>query len=1415
MKFIVNELLKNVRQETENRKKDIESIQREVKRLSGLLEQRINQSVKNELILNDSIIKSSSKENENLENELTTLNENIGNIKNRIIELFDYAEANPQALDNDVQIKSFITLREALENIFIAENNNKINHLVKFAEEYQSISQSIADLEESRKSIIGKIEDLEKEKNNLLPNLKYYSVLNEIINKTKADYRKHLINKDHMSEENADKLISEKFAAWNRVDWSKSDINDLSKALFAIYHEIKKRESFFRMSDSRKILLRYLGQIGIQESFFKYENMLKDGIKNNILKSNIIDDAQLNKSLNDKLNHYLDINSLEGLLNEIQNKKATLEKNQANFKQDNSDAINQINALNIDSLNNEITNHGKNIKLIKQASDGIDKNLKIIEEQKNKINSNPNEYINEKINYFQKKKGLKQKEIAKNIREYFKQYDIKNIIDNSKDYLYQNYIQSLTNLQSDDSHYLNKSILNHFKSVLESKNNEINQQIEFINKLLSNINKGDDDQVIESYEKLNIALDNINKLKDEVESNISKFIHFLLINSNEKIKVPNDFIIDFKNCDLRLVNLNQMIYENNEPYDFSKANFNGATFGSVSVEELKRKINQFKEALDLDVVQSSTIISKLKNKDKDKVISAWNKHFSFYPIDLNNDLYLSTIEQYLLKIENNNASGVWFETVFPLKLDGCDLSKAKFVGNISDVSLSSIQIPKDLKGVEIDKSCQLENANFNDVIVDENTKLPLFVNYKLENIINQASEESHFSLENHIFNGGKDAGLPKNLKRVNLNGAQISDCVFENGEIDRTTVLEGITFVNVRFKNLDCNNAVFKKCTFENCTFESSNDKQIKNSTFESCNFNNTKFSQDFVSCNFIDSKFEENTFIKDCSFKSIEFNDIRFDRLDIDENVTLTDIEINEPFQLKELKGDSQQANNLFVMRNNGNRINKNPDSSIKNLFMRSSQSSLSSLSLSIQQLSADQFLQGLQNALQKFVKDNKVINSEDMRKEALQWIKENVSKLSTLDDCVEVQAKLQQEWKNKEGGKSNQNDVKWRLFNSFSKTFKTTDQSHEGEQILNLIKIEIRKKATELELKKYNNNQQNQKNELQACYGFLHKAFRLFEQNTYENISNLNLNGNEKTIIKNIYENRKIIDIHQLAKDKRGRKNELRSLDSVSEIKTFVNDLKDVDVKFGSIFRYFDALFCSDSSKVNSFVDSLDYEDLVYLSAILESDYTNELKDIKSNMEQLSKNIINILFSTVNQVIERGKLSQNELEQFLLMIKETPFTKEQFLDASKIEDLLLGKKVSLFKGTLVNPNDQIIFVNQLMAIFNKSFYFESINGLKSFDKIRNEFLNCLADQAKLENNKQFVIDVGNPPNIKIGENNQLAKLIDNTTVQLKGKVITDLKSKVMKSNSSTNSPLIVYGAEITPNAQLLSTQNPNPHLS
>ncbi|MCF6765532.1 hypothetical protein L3V82_07075 [Thiotrichales bacterium 19S3-7] len=1324
MTFILKNQLDIIDQFKSVRDKEINLIEGEISELTELLKKETwSEEDSENLVGRDSNSKQIKEENLNLIRRRDELVKDSSERKNNIEKLLSPKATQAVTNIDETQITKLIQLKNnyQLADIFAGKNNEAIKDLLNFTSRYEQLTKGIDSLEEKEKTNIDSLKTLKAKKEALKPVVERYIILKTLIKSVKKDYKQHLMRKDKLSDGNADKRIAEKFLLWDKINLLEMNYNTLADALLETHQGLKSREPFFRISDSRRIFLQHLSQLGIGENLITNRSDLSEFIETGLWSSQnsqyLLDVASSSDSYLDKeLGITLQSNHLA-----VQEFKKKHETDQKSELINSSSTKNVINAIDLYALEEELKSYHATMQDLDWVNRTIDANNQKLENRKDEIVHDPKAYINNKIRGFESDKEERQKLILADIKECLNNRGA--IIDDSKKYLQQDNINYFLSLKVNDIYF------NDIKKTFESLQVKINDTLIKLDELLTSLDDITYPDVLSVYTKLKVCLGEIETLKQKVEIESARLVYFLLTNSSTEIKVPSDLNINFSGYDLRAVDLSRVKYTDGTDYDFSKAKFNKAILGSVSVEELRNNCVEFQTKLGLEELRSGTIIDILKTKDKGEVIDAWNQCFPFYPINPSNERYQSAIEQNLLKIEKDLEKNIALQTVFPTKFNDCDLSQARFIGDIHGV-FHKIAMPKDLKDVNL-RNCRITEANFDEVRVNENTRLPLNITVNLKNIINDASVGKTLNLGHANIIGKNGARLPQNLKRVNLDGANVSNLELDGGLIDETTVLNNVTFENVTFKNLKSNNGVFKNCIFKNCTFETIGENERQKVKFENCTF-------------------EDKTIIKGKMFNSVYFTNVSFQQLHIDKDTELKEIQIGGTYKLDALGGDNSHASTIFIKRSTEN--NQPHTKAGKLLNILSSNGVNKNSTLEVDELSANQFLSILEGNLNKHINrtKNTIDNTDDMRNEAFHLVKNNIAKIKSLEECNRIQQAFKN-WQASENGKEDHGDVKWRLFNSYGKFTKKTEPSAAGVAILKLVDIEIRKRTTEAERIQ---REQNSSAQLPVEYKCLHKAFNHFNAVDYR------FTDVERNFIDNIKENQYVKPIASFGEEWKSYiqkfseiKGRANASEMISESSQFVKRYLNTHINFDNILNYVNQLYQTNPEKIDSFIDELDLLELQGLSIFIDYDiktHTNTIKAINDEYDKISLDIINIFVNTVNEIISGDKLNNNEKECFLMAIAETPFSKQSFLDVNQIKALMKGKEgVDLFSCNVLKPHQQLEFFNELLMLFDESFYFDSLNQKESFCKIKKAFFTCFKDQ--LDRSKNQVVTLGSEEKLKM----------------------------------------------------------------
>ncbi|MCF6776546.1 hypothetical protein L3V83_08175 [Thiotrichales bacterium 19X7-9] len=1388
----------NKEQHIKKLSEDILLLESEKQRLVTIKEKNpIEKTDKDELMTDDIQLKRLKSSKEQLQLQKKQVEDDNQVIKRRVQERVNYAinapvdELSIYIID---KVKNFLELKERLMQVIDGSNDKtytlQVKELLYVAGAYQQQDEQIKMAEkqlEFHRIQLSKLKEVSKDKLDLV---KRWKILDTIVKQAMFNYQDHLLSKEKMQIGIAINKVSSKFSTFTSYGSTFGDglsveglsYQGLAEALYESYHQMKNRENLV-ISDSRKLLLSKLSIIGIEKKDFKDINTLSMKISRiecedgNLIKT-ITSEwelSELNKFSQTYLNDRLRTQYERQQIKDSEDKVLTEKKELLNIQNKLNTQLKQIEALIDDKgFNGVVDQYSSSIISLSDIAEKIKQldleSAHIISQ----INEHPNQYLTEKIELLETDLKDKKKQRDTLIEEKFQQEKelTKKIQASGKKILeYTDYLEALKGINISQLALVNQiSFGEHIKLITQSIIDQLNQtssiylQYENCQRELKNTNSLPGN-FYKIFSELMASLDEVPIRMAEAQKEISYLVYWLAVNTSEEVILPFESIpLDFSGMDLRAANLSKIKDLNENEYNYQKVIFDDTVLGSISNDELQALMKSFRktfrinnsESIKFTLLEGESNYAEVNIEGKSDsqyplgfIRNVWVNHFPFYPF-ITEEGCLDEIHNYLQQIEHYFSDKATVATIFS-DMSEVNFKLANFEGSISNAVLRNAIMPTNLMGVKF-INCNLKNANFNGVIVNENTRLTPTAN-NLKGIISRARPKAHFSLVGCI-DGIKGDSLPRDLRGIDLTGTTIDNIDLNDHIFDETTKLDGVRFKHVVFRDCKMNKVQLENCYFLDCRFVGENSNlnelrfnccslenvkfktDIESSQFNDCVFSNCNLDSNKIAANFVSCKFIGKTEIGvSCDLSSSSFDTIYFDKLCLSDVCNLPSRGDN--ITIKLLEGDIDVTNSIFA----------------------------DTEKVKFTVLSAEQFIQQLEYKLNDLVSSDQSPNK--IRISILQWVVSNINKVDDLQQCYSVLDQLKV-WQDAGLGKDS---PKWRLFNSYNEglIYKGSKKiSKTGSKILETVRIKIR-------LLESNNRIRDYQSQLSPEYRFFQKI--LGQLLTPQELEELNSNSTYTKLIRAILRGEAAFPSHVLRQfvDEAKKIQSTEQL-SINDLKLAVNRMKDKDnyQHLTEVVTYL--LTNMHPERIDQAIDSLLPTELLQATVALKL-FNIDLDTQLSKVSQLFNDLLseahlvaNTFYLWLQEVVLKtlDQLNSEEIRYFLNLIVESPLSKRAFIDKSKIENYICGKEVELFIRENLSPDERIDMINELLLIFNENYVFYRLDDRKQYSQVKKKLLSNLDSQAVHRAMKDKIINylTSNCSNVVNETSVKADRLLDQLTI-------------------------------------------------
>ncbi|MCF6775225.1 hypothetical protein L3V83_01435 [Thiotrichales bacterium 19X7-9] len=1181
---------------------------------------------------------------------------------------------------------------------------------------YQKYNELVQQREE-RKNIYSDFQRFKDEKLGLGVN---FHIINGLVNNAYQKYKKE-----------SDKKAEQKFGVW--LDYSVSvyesgienlTIKSLAKALFDVYNIITDRKGV--NSKSEKYLLEQLASIGIRkEHLVSFEGLVDAISKLNMPEHKMFKQAsqlanvyfdrrielpykaymEAEKLLLDKERSLLD---LEGK-NIIQlNKIRHIVDNEVNVREKllaYNKARESLQAVtnDFDKLNKGFEVLVHNGSLDDYAEKSLQGTLLELDHANKALNQLAIEDFNQRI------KPLLHTESSTDLSIFFLELERINM-----------HISALTHLSDEGVESKDKVLFGQLKLALlkrfEQFDNfkyEIAEKYERCKDVLAK----DEKNFYATYQDLNQSINQVSGQMVNCQREVSKLVCWLTTHSSQAIHLPDDIILDFSGMDLRHVDLSKIKNAKGGDYDFSQVSFNNTVLGSISSVELETRLVEFRKVfntpIDLKAIQSKQTLESEADALK-LVIAQWNQNFPFLAVL--DESEIGEINAYLELLYQKVKKNQGFSTNFANHMEKVNFRQASFSGKVghSGVIFSEAKMPNKLSGIDL-SDCNLSNTNFHQSMIDETTRLNHSVN-NLGGAILKPTKGHSISLAGYTFDGRKEGMLPRDLRGVDLTGATISNLDLSKYIIDKTTILNNVTFNHVRFDNCQINDVNFSNCTFnERCSFRSNiTDGQFNNCQFDSVNFGNYSQAQNFtISANFNHCHFKGSTNIwSGCDFTNSQFNEVHLDDLYIGD--------IRAPISGKKIVIDNLSGRHLDQVGDNNIWLNN-----------RATQ---------INNITAKQFISQLTTYMSDLKQAGKSASS--IRSSVKKWVTEVVkSSLNDVSACNEILTEFNQ-WKlSTSNVLADKENPKWRLFNSYTEgkflginKGKVSEASVGGE-IYQLIKqksiqLQTSQKISDRDTYFLSEDQYIPKMMTMLLSGVDAAAIqeRGFRLSAVENIERIR--KGEATF------DRKSLQRFNYFK---ANPEEYKDL-NLSELREFVKtDLSEVHAQkknYMATLKLLQDVLTYFPERIDQAMSALSPLELLHLSnALITLDAEGVGSELlssehKDRLIPEQFHVENTLAEFLKDSIEMSlsKMKKAEKAYFLQKFIKTPLTDQAILSQESIKNYLDDKidARELVDSMEFPPINKFNVINELLLNFDNQYVFHQMKDIELHNQIAAKFIQC-----------------------------------------------------------------------------------------
>lgn len=993
-----------------------------------------------------------------------------------------------------------------------------------------------------------------------------------------------------------------------------------------------------------------------------------------------------------------------------------------------------------------LLNHVKNVAekstQLNQDENKLNISFKNSEQIINQINSNPVDYLKEKITHVNLLKASKSKELEKAIRLHFDS-DIKGYKENLENSLliWQKTFAKLFQDSSIDllslSGYHGK--LNENAQALERSIKAVNEQFKKFQNILNKKEKGN---LFEEYQQLQLCFNQASNQIGASKKNFSEFIFWLSARTDKEINLPFDYNeFDFSALDLRASNLNLIKNKNALNYQFEFADFTKTKVGQVSADKLDNSLKFIKKTLNIkklgDIFTNYLDKENIKDWEKNIIKKAWQEAFPYFPILSEQTMYLD-ITYYIKKIEASLSKELSLQTELPNKMDNVDWSFTHLYGKIDAISLQSSLLPKDLRGVDL-SGCDLSGTDLNGVIVDHTTKLsPTLTN--LKGVIVKDKKAKAFKLADNLVIDGDLIGntLPRDLRGIDLSG-----CTIKNFNLDdfiiKTTILNDVVFENVTFSHTEIHQASFNRCKFNRCHLMHHPELFIQGASFNHCEFNSVNMESNFISSTFLDCHFKSSylgceqkqtnhitvmaanfigcTFYEDMLFEGIDLSkaqlqDCTFETLILFDKVSLP------------LKNISVSIEKLKDQHN----------------FAEGSAFSDSN-QVKISTLNAKQFM----NQLNLVIQNAHAKSTDKLRDITLNWVRENIIRVTSGEEISLILKELNQ-WAQGEKGSASENktDRKWRVFNHFYEHAQWYHKTNTKPSVRGLLLIDyVQKHEIKIRTEMI---QEQARNQLTPEYQFFKKAFSII-LSTRE-IENLNCNEDFKQVIYDICQGRNFfqLDIEDNYSKKVEKFRKDRGEISISEMLDIITALKKHS-NYGRNVRDLSKLLVIFLTQlkpdlINEVLISFTPMELMrfYLTvgAFHEGfaeKFKTDNKAFKAMIDQITEAnfVANVIFDTVLES-SLDKLTREDQTYFIKLLEKSPYSNKAFFIEGEVDKHLAGSKANLFDHGKLMSDQNFDLLNEMLSIFHQDRVFYKLEDKAQFERVKKVFLSNFNNKKLIE---------------------------------------------------------------------------------
>ncbi|MCF6764591.1 pentapeptide repeat-containing protein [Thiotrichales bacterium 19S3-7] len=1118
----------------------------------------------------------------------------------------------------------------------------------------------------------------------------------------------------------------EKFSDWDQYildvytdGLENLTIEALAQAMFKIYEKIIQAKVL--SSDSERLLLRQLSSIGIDKRLLQSKELLSAHIRDmditrhrNYGKAAELATAYFDHRIEKEKTQYLADNRL------YQNSQRRL----LDLEEGNQKKLNQIKKIMLpggdiseklsdyEGIKSTLKSVNKSILKLDQANEGsldsyAKKNLELtklaLKEDKERL------IILAKADYKERIKPLVSPDVTELPNIPFKIDELKN--------------QLLALAGLTDEHVVGSS-----KLLFNKRKDELMDLSEKFDSLKYEIGESYKrcEQHIESdnesfYTNYKVLTEQVKQASEELIScqrEVTQLVAWLTTQGVAEIRVPDSIELNFSGIDLRNVDLSKIKKANGDAYDFREVEFDNATLGSISKEELQHHFIAFTKTVGQPPIDLGALCRKFEIETEEAalkfVMQQYVEHFPFLPIldQTSMDEMVTNLDLIETKLKHNEG----FATRFAENMTYVNFSTANFIGKIghSGVSLRRSRMPKNLAGVDL-SACNLEGTVFRGSMIDSTTQLNQYAN-NLKSAIVKPVKGSYINLRSHVFDGHLNDGLPKDLRGVDLTGTTISNLDLRGYIIDETTILDGVNFRNVKFDHCRINNAKFRNCMFGD---NSSIKSDISGGEFTSCTFDGVEFGDANtheifnISATFLDCEFAGMTnFWDGCNFRDAHFNHVKLRDLYIGEIIA--------PTTGKAIQIDKLIGRELDITGEQS--VWKNPQLT------------------TIKSLTAEQFITQLSVYLNQLKQAKK--SSSSIRKSVHAWVRQVASNIDSIDDCNQILWQFDQ-WKNESSGDvlKDKENPKWRLFNRyaegsfFGRNKGKVSDSSVGAEICGLINQRLMYFDTHQRVKEMSDRFLP---EDQYISKIMHQ---LLEGVDEEEIKKIGFKEIEIAFIQDIRQgvatfDRKGVERYKHLQESNEAYSDL-DLKAMSEfIRGDLTDSLAEKNKYLLTIKMLKKVMVHFPERIDQVMGNLSPIELIHLSDALivldREGIGKRIVDSPSSQKLLREQVLteNLFAEFLRDSIEKAltKMNLEEQRYFLSKFLKTPLTNQDILTEEDIrvyfEEGLDSRELTTVIINKLPSINKLDVINELLLNFNNEYRFHKVSDEERHNQVKAKFI-------------------------------------------------------------------------------------------